>query len=67
MEYRILNKLRQLLRRTGGGIIQDIPPELDVCESCRKPICYQDEWIVCENRIAHVKCLEAFRQKGGVA
>jgi hypothetical protein len=67
VEHRILNTLKQLFRRAGDGIVQDVPPELDVCESCRKPVCNQEEWIVCENRIAHVKCLEAFRQRGGVA
>jgi hypothetical protein len=64
------NRLKRLLQSIVDGIVQDVPPELDVCEMCRKPRCSQDEWIVCENRILHMKCLEAYEKKtslpGGV-
>ena len=57
------NRLKRLLQDISQCIIQDVPPELDACEICRKTECLQDEWIVCENRIAHAKCLEAFQDK----
>jgi hypothetical protein len=57
------NRLKCLLQDISQRIIQDVPPELDACEICRKTECSQDEWIVCENRIAHAKCLEAFQDK----
>ena len=58
MEQRKRNKLRDLLQRLKNEIVQDVPPELDACEICRKTECYDDEWITCENRMAHAKCLE---------
>jgi hypothetical protein len=64
VEYRKQGKLRGLLRRIGNGIVQDVPQELYACEICRKTQCDQDEWIVCENRIAHAKCLEALQASG---
>jgi len=57
------NRLKRLLQDISQRIIQDVPPELDACEICRKTECSQDEWIMCENRIAHAKCLEAFQNK----
>ena len=55
------NQLKRLLQRISQHIIQDVPPELHACEICRKTECLQDEWIACENRIAHVKCLETIQ------
>jgi len=52
------SRLRRVLQQIGRSIIQDVPVGLDACEICRKTECTQDEWIVCENRIAHSKCLE---------
>lgn len=57
------SRLRQVLQSIGRRIIQDVPPKLDACEICRKTECSHDEWIVCENRIAHAKCLEALQDK----
>jgi hypothetical protein len=51
------DRLKRLLTTIGQRIIQEVPPELDACEICRRTECLQDEWIVCENRIAHVRCL----------
>ena len=56
-------QLKRLLQSIGQHIIQDVPPELHACEICRKTECLQDEWIACENRIAHMKCLEALQDK----
>jgi hypothetical protein len=63
MDEQNRSRLRQLLQAISQRIVQDVPPELDACEICRKTECSQDEWIVCEKRIAHAKCLEAFQNK----
>ena len=63
MDEQNRNRLKRLLQTISQPIIQDVPPELDACEICRKTQCSQDEWIVCENRIAHMKCLEAYQGK----
>ena len=56
-------QLKRLLQSISQHIIQDVPPKLHACEICRKTECLQDEWIACENRIAHMKCLEALQDK----
>lgn len=66
MESNKQGRLKALLRRMVDGIVQDVPPELDVCEMCRKPRCSQKEWIVCENRIFHLECLKAHENKTSV-
>ena len=63
MDEQNTNRLKRLLQTISQRIIQDVPPELDACEICRKTECSRDEWIVCENRIAHAKCLEAYQDK----
>lgn len=63
MDEQNRSRLRLLLQTISQRIIQDVPPELDACEICRKTECSQDEWIVCEDRIAHAKCLEEYQDK----
>ncbi len=63
MDDQVRGRLQRLLQGIGRRIIQDVPVELDACEICRKTECTQDEWIVCEERIAHAKCLEALHDK----
>jgi hypothetical protein len=63
MDAQTRARLKQLLQRIGKRIVQDVPHELDACEICRKSECTHDEWIVCENRIAHAKCLEELQDK----
>jgi hypothetical protein len=53
-----LKKLKHILENLKDEIIQDVPNELAECLICRKNECHNDEWIKCENRIAHMKCLE---------
>jgi len=65
MDEQNRNRLKRLLQTISQPIIQDVPPELDACEFCRKTECSQDEWIVCENRIAHAKCLEEHQDTTG--
>ena len=63
MDEQTRGRLQGLLRSIGQHIIQDVPHELHACEICRKTECSQDEWIVCDNRIAHAKCLEDYPGK----
>jgi hypothetical protein len=57
------SRLRRVLQRMARSIVQHVPNDLDACEICRKTECTQDEWIVCEDRIAHAKCLEEIDNK----
>ncbi len=57
--------LKRLLHTTSQHIIQDVPPELHACEICRKTECLQDEWITCENRLVHAKCIGEIEDKKG--
>jgi hypothetical protein len=59
------SKLKQLLQSIGKDVIQEVPPEMYACEICRRTDCAQDEWLVCENRIAHAKCLEEHQDTAG--
>ncbi len=63
MDAQKRSRLRRLLERIGNGIVRDIPPGLAACEICKKTECAQDEWIACENRIAHAKCLEGLEDE----
>lgn len=63
MEKQRQSWLRRLLQRIGAGIIADVPSELYACEVCRKNQCAQGDWVVCENRIAQAKLLEAIQGK----
>lgn len=58
MDEQARSRLKWLLQTIGRRTIQEVPPELYACEICRQTDCSQDQWIVCENRIAHAKCLE---------
>ena len=51
------SRWKRLLKTIGQQAIREVPPELYACEICRRTECFQDEWIVCENRIAHARCL----------
>lgn len=53
-----LDSLKHTLKKLKNEIIQDVPNELAECLLCGKTECHNDEWIKCENRIAHMKCLE---------
>ena len=57
MDEEARGRLKRLLHSLSDRTIQEVPPELYGCEICRRTDCCQDEWIVCENRIAHAKCL----------
>ena len=53
-----LDKLKHTLKNLKNEIIQDVPNELAECLVCGKIKCTNEEWIKCENRIAHMKSLE---------
>jgi hypothetical protein len=57
MDEATKTRLKRLLETIRQGVVQEVPPELYACEICRRTECFQDEWIVCENRIAHARCL----------
>jgi hypothetical protein len=65
MNEQTRSRLKHLLQTISRHVIQDVPPEMYACEICRRTDCSQDEWIVCENRIAHAKCLEGHQDKAG--
>lgn len=56
-------ELQQLLKNLKKEIVQDIPDELAACEICGATECHNDEWINCEKRIAHAKCLKALAER----
>jgi hypothetical protein len=39
-----------LLSRLWSHVVQDVPSELDKCESCREVNCTQARWAACERR-----------------
>jgi len=63
MDEQARSRLKGLLQAISKSTIQEVPPGLYACEICRQAECSQDEWIVCENRIAHAKCLEEHQAK----
>jgi hypothetical protein len=44
-------KLGKLLGRIKAGIVADVPPSLDACESCREVDCTEERWRTCPNRL----------------
>jgi hypothetical protein len=38
--------------RLRSGVVQDVPPNLEECETCREVDCTQERWLQCERRLA---------------
>ncbi len=38
--------------RLRAGLVQDVPPSLEECETCREVDCTQERWLQCEKRLA---------------
>jgi hypothetical protein len=38
--------------RIRAGVVQDVPPSLEECESCREVDCTQERWLTCARRLA---------------
>jgi len=37
--------------RLRAGVVQDVPPSLEECETCREVECTQERWLACERRM----------------
>ena len=46
------NWMSKLWSRFRAGVIQDVPPSLEECESCREVNCTQARWLSCARRLA---------------
>jgi hypothetical protein len=42
----------RFLSRLRAGVVEDVPPSLEECESCREVDCTQERWLTCERRLA---------------
>jgi hypothetical protein len=42
----------KLWKRVKAGVVTDVPPSLDACESCREVDCPQERWLTCPTRLA---------------
>jgi|GEM_PF-6624873 len=42
---------RKFWTRLGAGVVQDVPPALEECETCREVDCTQERWLNCERRL----------------
>jgi hypothetical protein len=40
------------LTRVRRSVIQDVPPNLEACESCREADCAREHWLACAKRLA---------------
>ena len=38
--------------RLRAEVIQDVPPNIEECESCREGYCTQERWLSCARRLA---------------
>jgi hypothetical protein len=43
--------IARLWARVRSGVIQDVPPALEACETCREASCTQARWERCEHRL----------------
>jgi hypothetical protein len=43
--------LGKLWGRIKAGIVADVPPSLDACETCREVDCTEERWLTCPNRL----------------
>ncbi|MCK9567506.1 hypothetical protein M0R72_00990 [Candidatus Pacearchaeota archaeon] len=46
-----MGKISQFLQAVKAGLVQEIPPEYQACESCRRPNCDSATAAMCEQRI----------------
>jgi hypothetical protein len=46
------NWLGRIWSRFHTSVVQDVPPSLEACESCREVDCSQERWEACEHRLA---------------
>ena len=48
---RLVEAVKQTVRKIKNSIIQPCPPELYACEVCGKLECDNEEWLNCERRL----------------
>jgi len=46
------NWIGRFWTRIKSGVIQDVPPSLEQCETCRQVNCTQEHWVSCVRRLA---------------
>ena len=44
--------LGRMWSRLRTGLVQDVPPSIEACESCRELDCTQERWQSCAQRLA---------------
>jgi hypothetical protein len=44
--------LSTILARVRRSVIQDVPANLEACESCREADCARERWLACAKRLA---------------
>jgi hypothetical protein len=52
------DSLRRLKKKVADAVVQDVPPELEACEVCRRTHCDTEEWLTCERRIAAARFVQ---------
>ena len=45
-------RLSAIWTRLRQEVIQDVPPSLEACESCRETDCVTERWMTCAKRLA---------------
>ena len=48
---RVTSFFQRMFQRLSRLIIEDVPPEIDACETCRETECTEERFETCENRI----------------
>jgi hypothetical protein len=46
------NRFGKFWTRLWSSVVQDVPPALEECETCREVDCTQERWLHCERRLA---------------
>lgn len=46
---------QRLAHRISRAIVDDVPPDLDACETCREIECTQSHWEGCEQRLQKIR------------
>jgi hypothetical protein len=51
----LLTRLRDMLAHLKADLVQEVPVEIELCESnCTKLQCREAEWETCPRRLSHV-------------
>jgi len=58
----VRDRLRSLVSRLKGIVVQDCPPELYACEVSGKLECNHSEWVNCKERLAAAEFMQSRNQ-----